>query len=245
MQRVNPDSKHSTVDIGNINRCSEWGAPRVPAIHVEGGDDWTQGSNIINPRPTWSKETMSRVKDGQVKRIQYWTEEEPNEDVDHDVDLGRHDDQKPSKRARMSGDSSGGEIDTHEQTKRQASSIDKAPKDKVMPPSIARAVEEFRCQHEEKEKLKLLREPAKSARMEQGPGEDDDVDVEVEAAAQGQAHGQLSLETAQPSASGQAATKSAGRLIVAADGAVTEVTAPEAAQPLPAPMGAADLCAEY
>ena len=205
--------------IGNINCCSEWGAPRIPAIHVEGGDDWTQGTEIPNPRPAWSKETMTRIKDGQVKRVKYWREEEPKEDLDHDM----HKVQRPNKRARVSGEDPGEGTGTQEPTRRVPRNVARA---KEMPPSIARAVEKFRRQQEDK----LHRD---TARMEPGPGGDDG--EEAGAAVRGQARDQSPLETA---------TNSAGRLIVAADGAVTEVTAPEAAQPLPAPMGAADMSTE-
>ena len=59
----------------NINRCNEWGTPRIPILSVVGGDVEGQGS-VTNPRPTWSEETMANIREGKVKRVRYWVEEE-------------------------------------------------------------------------------------------------------------------------------------------------------------------------
>ena len=59
----------------NINRCNEWGAPRVPVLVATGGDDEDDGKPLVNPRPSWSKDLMIQIKRGNVKRIKYWDEE--------------------------------------------------------------------------------------------------------------------------------------------------------------------------
>ena len=69
---------------GNINRCGEWGAPRVPVLHVDGGGDrWMDGGMdpVPNPRPEWTREILSKMKEGQVKRICYWNESEVEVEV--------------------------------------------------------------------------------------------------------------------------------------------------------------------
>ena len=38
----------------SMNRCMEWGAPRVPVITVQGGDPSTQKTGEHNPRKEWS-----------------------------------------------------------------------------------------------------------------------------------------------------------------------------------------------
>ena len=63
--------------LSNINRCQEWGNPRVPVLVASGagglGDDQEQQQEPQpNPRPLWSMNTMGQIKSGSTKRIQYW-----------------------------------------------------------------------------------------------------------------------------------------------------------------------------
>ena len=55
----------------SLNKCQEWGAPRVPVLQVVGGDVDTPGP-APNPRPDWSRQTLDMVSNGQIKRIKYW-----------------------------------------------------------------------------------------------------------------------------------------------------------------------------
>ena len=72
---------------GNINRCNEWGTPRVPMLSVVGGDAAAQANvGVSNPRPDWTKETMLGIKEGRVKRIRYWVEEEMEDKSGHDLE---------------------------------------------------------------------------------------------------------------------------------------------------------------
>ena len=60
----------------NLNRCSEWGSPRVPVLVPTGGDtddDGATKSLAPNPRPSWSAETLQSIKDGKLKRVMFWT----------------------------------------------------------------------------------------------------------------------------------------------------------------------------
>ena len=63
-------------DSRNINRCNEWGTPRVPILSVVGGDEGGRETKLTNPRPAWSDETMAGIRDGKIKRVRYWVEEE-------------------------------------------------------------------------------------------------------------------------------------------------------------------------
>ena len=56
-----------------LNRCQEWGAPRVPILTAVGGDGdphdhFTKG----NPRPEWTQRTLKLISTGACKRIRYW-----------------------------------------------------------------------------------------------------------------------------------------------------------------------------
>ena len=56
--------------IENMNRCQEWGAPRVPILTASGGDK--PARNIpagLNDRPGWTKTTMDDIKEGRLKRV--------------------------------------------------------------------------------------------------------------------------------------------------------------------------------
>ena len=60
--------------IPNINRCQEWGAPRVPVLSAVGGDSEENKQQNLNPRPLWSRDQLEKIKNGQIKRIKYWDE---------------------------------------------------------------------------------------------------------------------------------------------------------------------------
>ena len=61
----------------NLNRCQEWGAPRVPILAVNGGDEEieandharTQGRTTTNWRSEWSAKVLDDIKNGGVKRV--------------------------------------------------------------------------------------------------------------------------------------------------------------------------------
>ena len=57
--------------IENMNRCQEWGVPRVPILTVSGGDppQPLNAADGLNERPDWSKETMEGIREGRVKRV--------------------------------------------------------------------------------------------------------------------------------------------------------------------------------
>ena len=55
----------------NINRCGEWGTPRIPVLAVTGGDNQQGSTGVTNPRPEWSRDTLNQIKLGQRKRIRY------------------------------------------------------------------------------------------------------------------------------------------------------------------------------
>ena len=50
----------------NLNRCQEWGAPRVPILSVTGGDEASRPCvpGRDNLRPDWTKDTMDKIKEG-------------------------------------------------------------------------------------------------------------------------------------------------------------------------------------
>ena len=107
----------------NMNRCQEWGAPRVPVVSVMGGGDDPDldgdredgetgvrrrsayakpGAN--NPRLEWTAEMMLKVKEGSIKRVKLvsaWDKDKDNGNVD-DI-LGQRNDhtQPATKRRRM------------------------------------------------------------------------------------------------------------------------------------------------
>ena len=60
--------------LGNMNRCQEWGAPRVPILTVRGGDQdptsvatWKTGDR--NPCPIWSEQQLQEIDQGSRKRV--------------------------------------------------------------------------------------------------------------------------------------------------------------------------------
>ena len=61
--------------VGNINRCQEWGNPRVPVLTASGGDHEGPLTDVLNPRPSWSKDMMEKIKQGKLKRLQYLDED--------------------------------------------------------------------------------------------------------------------------------------------------------------------------
>ena len=56
---------------GNLNRCQEWGCPRIPIIAVQGGGQPppTQGQLAPNPRPGWTKRVFEVIEEGRTKRV--------------------------------------------------------------------------------------------------------------------------------------------------------------------------------
>ena len=59
----------------NLNRCQEWGAPRVPILGVSGGgglgnDNIPQAAQ--NPYPDWSMRQMEAIRTQGVKRVKLW-----------------------------------------------------------------------------------------------------------------------------------------------------------------------------
>ena len=68
----------------SMNRCGEWGAPRVPILTVLGGDPEERQMLIPgahNPRQEWSTMTMEKIQSGSMKRIVYWDPEETIEET--------------------------------------------------------------------------------------------------------------------------------------------------------------------
>ena len=75
----------------NMNRCSEWGSPRVPVLVPKGGNVET-GEPGPNPRPEWSKQIMDKIAEGRLKRIKFWDEDklETENDPGEDPRMTRH-----------------------------------------------------------------------------------------------------------------------------------------------------------
>ena len=105
-----------------MNRCQEWGAPRVPVVSVmgggdepEGGDDGEAGvvrrslcarSGDNNPRMEWTAEMMEKVKEGSIKRIKLvtaWDRDRSSVDAAHGQQQGQAGDraQPVNKRRRL------------------------------------------------------------------------------------------------------------------------------------------------
>ena len=107
INRIEPRPLHHAVresiqiaalDLGptNMDRCQEWGQPRVPIVVAMGGD---QDGTVIrgvppNPRPEWSKRTLQDMQDGKIKRVTYWDEREEQREQEKE-------DQPQPKHARM------------------------------------------------------------------------------------------------------------------------------------------------
>ena len=69
---------------GNLNRCQEWGTPRVPILCVSGGDEDrgpVQVTGSINPRPVWTAAVNEKMDAGEWKRgrdrVVLWEGDEP------------------------------------------------------------------------------------------------------------------------------------------------------------------------
>ena len=59
-----------------LNRCQDWGAPRVPILSARGGDETLAPlAPGTNPRPDWTQKVMVQIELGTCKRIKYWTKE--------------------------------------------------------------------------------------------------------------------------------------------------------------------------
>ena len=80
-----------------LNRCQEWGAPRVPVLTATGGDDPTSPCRTANPRPLWTQQILEQIENGSCKRVKYWTEHTE----DQDPSEGSQDPPRPSKRRRQ------------------------------------------------------------------------------------------------------------------------------------------------
>ena len=81
----------------NMNRCQEWGAPRVPILSVLGGDGGRPvHPGVHNKDPEWTKLTLESINVGGIKRVQL------QDARNLDQDRGRNGDgpPKPAKRAR-------------------------------------------------------------------------------------------------------------------------------------------------
>ena len=63
----------------NINRCQEWGTPQVPVLTAQGGDRDLSDGTVANPRPEWSRDQLNRIKQGTLKRIKYWNNDDSDE----------------------------------------------------------------------------------------------------------------------------------------------------------------------
>ena len=69
----------------NLNRCQEWGVPRVPILAVGGGDNQREVcSGTDNPNPGWTAKIMDKVHQGSLKRVRLTHPEEQQ------VDQGSH-----------------------------------------------------------------------------------------------------------------------------------------------------------
>ena len=62
--------------ITSMNRCSEWGAPRVPVITATGGDGDESGPRRTEPlsreREDWTRDMVEKLNAGSLKRVVYW-----------------------------------------------------------------------------------------------------------------------------------------------------------------------------
>ena len=98
-------------DSRNLNRCQEWGQPRVPVLSVTGGDvakgqdpDCREG--VHNPRKTWSENTLAEIERGGKKRVRYWDENKEEDESrtvpDPEIDLQPASGPKPLEQASVS-----------------------------------------------------------------------------------------------------------------------------------------------
>ena len=70
-----------------LNRCKEWGAPRVPVLSAAGGDGPTGDDHPGNPRPEWTCQVLDQITEGKCKRIRYWTSTNDDDNNDHNDPL--------------------------------------------------------------------------------------------------------------------------------------------------------------
>ena len=54
-----------------LNRCHEWGSPRVPVLSVVGMDS-SRVAQVTNPHPDRYRILLDQINSGSVKRIRYW-----------------------------------------------------------------------------------------------------------------------------------------------------------------------------
>ena len=67
----------------NLNRCQEWGAPRIPVLlNKDVGTvpiaAESLRTGIYNPRPVWSNKMMEKIEDGRLKKIVWKIEGDPD-----------------------------------------------------------------------------------------------------------------------------------------------------------------------
>ena len=80
----------------NLNRCMEWGCPRVPVLNVTGGDKMREETQVChslshrpqtvpNPRPDWSMKMLQILKEGRTKRVRLTDQEDATTLTDGEV----------------------------------------------------------------------------------------------------------------------------------------------------------------
>ena len=86
-------------DSRNMNKCQEWGQPRVPVLAVTGGDrpgHWIE-EGIDNPRKAWTEEIMMEISAGTKKRVRYWEYQEEKEDNTEQNNVHDHREKKSAE----------------------------------------------------------------------------------------------------------------------------------------------------
>ena len=82
---------------GNMNRCQEWGAPRVPILAVRGAGDPEDGPGgggagiVHNKNPSWSRKMLDEIEVGSRKRVKLRNnvnEKNSEDDQEWDTEVG-------------------------------------------------------------------------------------------------------------------------------------------------------------
>ena len=64
----------------NLNRCQEWGYPKVPVLTLQGElEKKPQRISSNNPEPEWTSRTLRSIEEGGVKRVTLWDNGEERE----------------------------------------------------------------------------------------------------------------------------------------------------------------------